>query len=338
MTPGLDKLSWRHLKKIVKNRECTSKLINIANVCINLGYWLSHFKVWTTIIIPKLNKVLHDSTKLFCPIVLLNTTRKLFEKIIVEQLQFLLISNDFIHLCQSGRLKHRSTTDAGATLTHFIQSGWIKNLSTSMLTFNIAQFFPLLNHKLLLLILNKAVFDCKISTFFSNYLVNGKTKYLWNSFSSPLYNINIGVSQESALFPILSVLYLSPIFCILEKHLENLKIPTSILSFVDNGLFISQNKSFSVSNIMSQTSFSLYLHNQWTNFHKISHVIKPQTRTICIYMGCIKATTNNWDIRSLVTVKSSFANISWTTRWICMIKLALESAHKTVSNNIWYII
>lgn len=192
--------------------------------------------------------MLYDSTKSFHLIVLLNTTGKLFEKMIGEQLQFLSISNNFIYMCQLGRLKHRFITDAGIALTHFIQSGWVKNVSTSMLAFDITQFFPSLNHQLLSLILNKARFDYKILTFFSNYLVNKKNKYLWNSFSSPLCNIDIGVSQGSALSPILSVLYFSPIFHILEKYLEILKIPISILSFIDNGLFISQEKSFSVSN------------------------------------------------------------------------------------------
>jgi len=86
-----------------------------------------------------------------------------------------------------------------------------------------------------------------------------------------------------------------------------------------------------------QTLFSLYLHNQWTNFHKLSCTGKPQMKAICTYVGCIKATTNNWDIRSSVTVKSPFANISWTAGWICTIKLVLESTYQTISNNIWYI-
>ena len=51
-------------------------------------------------------------------------------------------------------------------------------------------------------------------------------------------------------------------------------------------------------------------------------------------MECIKATTNNQDIRSLVTEKSLFADISWITGQICMIKLVLESVHQTISNNI----
>ena len=113
------------------------KLIDITNACIDLDHWLSHFKVSAIIIIPKPNKMLYDSTKSFCSIVLLNTTSKLFEKMIGEQLQFLSISNNFIYMCQLGRLKHRFITDASIALTHFVQSGWVKNVSTSMLAFDI---------------------------------------------------------------------------------------------------------------------------------------------------------------------------------------------------------
>ena len=88
---------------------------------------------------------------------------------------------------------------------------------------------------------------------------------------------------------------------------------------------------------MSQTSFSLYLHNQWTDFHKLSCAEKPQMRTIRTYMGGTKATTNNWDIRTSVAVKALSANISWTAGRIHTIKLALGSAHQSVSNDIWYI-
>jgi len=33
-------------------------------------------------------------------------------------------------------------------------------------------------------------------------------------------------------------------------------------------------------------------------------------RAICIYVGCIKVTTNDWDIRPSVAVKALSANIS----------------------------
>jgi len=62
--------------------------------------------------------------------------------------------------------------------------------------------------------------------------------------------------------------------------------------------------------VLLQTSFSLYLYNQWTNFHKISYIGKPEMRAICAYTTHIKAISNNWDIRLSVTVKVLLANIS----------------------------
>ena len=58
-------------------------------------------------------------------------------------------------------------------------------------------------------------------------------------------------------------------------------------------------------------------------------------RAIHIYVGCTKAATNDWDIRPSVAVKASSANISWKAKQICIIELVLESAHQSVSNNIW---
>ena len=60
-------------------------------------------------------------------------------------------------------------------------------------------------------------------------------------------------------------------------------------------------------------------------------------RVICIYAKGTKATTNDWDIGLLVAVKALFANILWMAEQICMIELTLESAHQSVSNDIWYI-
>jgi len=47
---------------------------------------------------------------------------------------------------------------------------------------------------------------------------------------------------------IMSTLYLASILYILENCLKFLKIPVSILSFIDDRLFIAQNKSLSISN------------------------------------------------------------------------------------------
>jgi len=166
-------------------------------------------------------------------------------------------SNDFIHPSQLGGLKFKFMIDAEVALIHIIQTGWVKNLSTSTLVFHIVQFFPLLNHRLLSLIMKKVGFDDQIVLFFTNYLVNRKMNYYWNNFISPIFNINVGMGQGSVLSPILSALYLLFFIYILEKHLKNLKIPIFIISFVDDGLFISQSKSFDISNSCLYCSYSI---------------------------------------------------------------------------------
>ena len=41
---------------ILKDDEYIIKLIDIANICMDLGYWPNHFKILTMIIISKPNK------------------------------------------------------------------------------------------------------------------------------------------------------------------------------------------------------------------------------------------------------------------------------------------
>ena len=105
--------------------------------------------------------------------------------------------------------------------------------------------------------LAKVGLDPKVTSFFKDFLVKRKTNYTWNEFSSPMFEVNVGVGQGSALSPILSALYLSPLLYILEKRLKTLNIPVSLLSFVDDSLLISQNKSIDVSNSQLFCSYNV---------------------------------------------------------------------------------
>ena len=84
----------------------------------------------------------------------------------------------------------------------------------------------------------------RISLFFSNYIVGRKTCYSWNGFTSSSFSVDVGVGQRSALFSILSALFITLIFYIFEKRIKNLNIPVSFHSFINNELFISQERSF----------------------------------------------------------------------------------------------
>jgi len=110
------------LKSIVKQDECLVNIINIADSCINLGHWLNYFKYLSTMIIPKPNKMSYDQPKSFYPIVLLNTLGKLIEKVIMERIQFTVVSNDFIHLSQLGGLKFMNVLETLSTFSAMLIS------------------------------------------------------------------------------------------------------------------------------------------------------------------------------------------------------------------------
>jgi len=98
------------------------------------------------------------------------------------------------------------------------------------------------------LILRKVGCDTEISLFFSDYLVDKETCYSWNGFTLFFFSVDVGVGQGLALSPILSALFIALIFHIFKKRIKNLNISVSFFLFVDNGLFISQERSFTNTN------------------------------------------------------------------------------------------
>ena len=136
-SPRPDRISWKYLKLVIRDDECLDNIVNIANTCINLGHWPLYFKVSSSIIITKPNKVVYDFSKSFHLIILLKMLEKLIEKVISECLQYHLIANNFIHPNQLEDLKQCFTIDMSLFMTYLIQSRWVKNLQTSMLAFDI---------------------------------------------------------------------------------------------------------------------------------------------------------------------------------------------------------
>jgi len=109
--------------------------------------------------------------------------------------------------------------------------------------------------------LNKAGFDSQISFFFSDYLINRQTQYVWNSFVSAFFKVNVDIEQGSSLFPILSTIYIASIFHIFEKITKSLLsfIPITTLLFADNRLLISQEKIYEKSNANLFCSYNIIL-------------------------------------------------------------------------------
>ena len=102
-------------------------------------------------------------------------------------------------------------------------------------------------------------FNSKISNFFSSYLINRQTWYVWNYFIFPFFKANISMIRDPHFLLFFLYFTLLPFFIYSKKDLKNLLFPIiiSILAFVDNGLFISQEKSYDKSNANLFYSYSI---------------------------------------------------------------------------------
>jgi len=80
--------------------------------------------------------------------------------------------------------------------------------------------------------------------FFSDYLVGRSTQYAWNSFLSYICDADISVGQGFALFPIRLAFYILPLLHLFEYQAQALNLDTSTLSYIDDGLLVSQRRMY----------------------------------------------------------------------------------------------
>ena len=64
----------------------------------------------------------------------------------------------------------------GSYLTHLMRAGWTKGYKTSVVAFDLAQYFPSLNHSVITLLLDHMGFADVVVNFFVDYFVGQFTK------------------------------------------------------------------------------------------------------------------------------------------------------------------
>jgi hypothetical protein len=145
-----------------------------------------------------------------------------------------------LHSCQFGGVCQNSTEDVGAYLTHLVCTGWAKGLNMSVVAFDLAQYFPLLNNKVILYLLARMDFAAEVVEFFRLYLVEHTTQYSWDREDLPAFGVDVGVGQGSTLSSILSALYLAPLLWQFAADVPR----ASLMSYVDDGTIIVQSRTW----------------------------------------------------------------------------------------------
>jgi len=90
-------------------------------------------------------------------------------------------------------------------------------------------------------------------------LTERQTSYVWNSFFSSPFSSQVRVRQGSILSLVLSAFYLALILKTFQNKIKNIKekIPTDLLSFVDDGLIVLQEKSCDTANAYLLCSYNI---------------------------------------------------------------------------------
>jgi hypothetical protein len=85
---------------------------------------------------------------------------------LARRLQFNGVAHNAFEPNQFGGIAQRSTEDAGIYLMHLVWAGWAKGLQMSVVMFDIAQFFPSLNHEVLFDVFSRMGFPAVLGPFF----------------------------------------------------------------------------------------------------------------------------------------------------------------------------
>nr|VWO98329.1 Phosducin domain-containing protein [Ganoderma boninense] len=227
--PGWDHMSWSFLKHLTSPRlcpdhylTCKEGFLRLFNACFSLGLWPDEFRRAVTVVIPKPGKDDYTKIKSYRPIVLLSTIAKWMEKVINERIQYDAHKYGIMHPCQFGSAWQRSTVDAVTYVTNHIQQAWRKKLVTTMVGFDVAQFFPSINHDLLIAICERRGFAPIFIRWLRAYFLPRSSSFRFgNDFSPPFACPSVGVGQGSSLSPTFSGIAASPLMYILHHHFRS---------------------------------------------------------------------------------------------------------------------
>lgn len=205
------------------------------NACIKMHKFPDVFKRSITVVIPKPNKPDYSKAKAYRPICLLSVFGKLFEKILARRMQFDGQKYGVLHPCQFGGTIQHSTVDVGMQVVHFVHEAWARNLVPSMLLLDISQFYPSINHKMMVEIFRKQGFADDLCDFFADYFVGRFTKYLFNGKVTEVTAVPLGVGQGSSLSTVASGCYIAPVLHKQYPIGKPIEGNASLQFFVDDG-------------------------------------------------------------------------------------------------------
>ena len=260
--PGFDYITAEILKQLP--RKAMVMLRKIINACLEIRYFPKMWKIAQVIMIPKLKGDSSDCAS-YRPISLLPVMSKLFEKIILKQLDPYI--SKIIPNHQFGFRNKHSTIDQVHRIVDIINKALEDGNVCSAIFFDVSKAFDKVWHEGLIFKMRKLL-PVHFAELLESYLSGRSFRIKQDNSFSELKEIKAGVPQGSVLGPILYLLF--------TADLPDLKSNVTA-TFADDTAFlaIGRNEHESTSRVASSVS----LFSDWTkkwriklNEAKSSHV------------------------------------------------------------------
>lgn len=223
--PGPDEISNKVLRNVPKSTAMV--LTSIYNACLSISYFPTLWKSGKIVAIPKPGKDLSDP-KSYRPISLLSNIGKVFERLILIQLQAHEEKNKIFIAQQFGFRSEHSTVQQILRITEETSLGFNRNRSTGMVLLDLEKAFDSVWHDGLLHKLSKANFPLPLLGLIDSFLQDRKSFVSVNGNRSSTFNVPAGVPQGSILSPFLFNIFINDIPLPKDCHLAIFADDTSI--------------------------------------------------------------------------------------------------------------
>jgi hypothetical protein len=224
--PGPDGIGFECLK--IAYATIPDYFHSLFEVLLRAGY---HPKAWreaTIVVIKKNGKPDYSAPKAYRPISLLNCLGKVSEKIMATRLAYMAERHHLLHKLQIGGRPKRSAVDAAMFLTTKIDEANRRNKITSTLCIDVKGAFDNVYKKRLLHTMRTMKLDQKTVRWVDSFLSDRMASLSFDKDTEHMTGIDTGIPQGSPVSPILFLIYLTPLFTIMEREHPNVTCPSYI--------------------------------------------------------------------------------------------------------------
>ena len=142
---------------------------------MDLGYHPKIFHDSITVILQKPSKPDYSTPKAYRPIQLLEVFGKVMERIQAQRIAYHLLKNNLITPHQLGGVRGRSAEDISLAILHDIEASLNRQMTSSLLTFDISGFFNNVSHPALLSRLRELKLPLPIVRWVDSFLSDRRT-------------------------------------------------------------------------------------------------------------------------------------------------------------------